>query len=385
MKGMISLQIKNGELTADVEFPVTENELRGSLNEINAPSGISASSSVFVSEVYCPKELELLKDRFLNLDELNYLAKRMDSFDRLEADQFLVGVSKLKDPTEKSLINLTFNLDKFTLCRDVSDYGRIGRAYVLNTEGSVPTGNEADPKYAVIGKDLVDRGLTQMTERGLLVYDPSVELTEVYDRHTFPEYYYKNCNVSVAVRKAERSELIQLPEEELAIEKALARLGAASEDECEITLELNGMDTFSERFMRVIQDDGLYAANELIRQIDKEDLDWAKLAAVAEFTGAHRGEDIALIAKHLDDFVFAPYAMNEEDVGSHFVNNFSEYDLNPDMEVFFDYQGFGESIVERFDGRFVDDGFVCYTGEGGLDELLEQIDSEDEDMGMEEL
>ncbi len=167
---MIRIQIKNGELTADVEFPVTENELRGSLNEINAPSGISASRSVFVSEAYCPKELEMLKDRFLNLDELNYLALRMESFNRLEADQFLIGVSKLKDPTERSLINLTFNLDKFTLCRDVSDYGRIGRAYVLNTEGSVPTGDEADPKYAAIGKDLVDRGLTQITERGLLVY-----------------------------------------------------------------------------------------------------------------------------------------------------------------------------------------------------------------------
>ena len=187
---MISIQIKNGELTADVEFPVTENELRGSLNEINAPSGISASRSVFVSAVYCPKELEMLKDRFLNLDELNYLARRMESFDGLEYDQFLIGISKLKAPTEKDLINLTFNLDHFTLCRDVSILGRIGRAYILNTEGSVPTGDEADPKYAAIGKDLVDRGLTQITERGLLVYDPAVELTEVYDGRCFPPYYY---------------------------------------------------------------------------------------------------------------------------------------------------------------------------------------------------
>ena len=382
---MIKLRIKNGEHETDVRLPITEEGLREKLAEINTGESRLASQSVFVSAVHHPNELSELNERYANLDELNYLAKRMESFDSLEYDQFLIGISKIERPAEKELINLTFNLDHFTLCRDVSDYGRIGRAYVLNTEGSVPTGDEADPKYAVIGKELIDRGLTEFTEKGLLIYDPEAELTEVYDGHTFPEYYYKNCNVSVAVRKAERTELIQLPEEELAIEKALVRLGAASEDECDITLDHNGLDAFSERFMRVIQDEGLYAANELIRQIDKEDLDWAKLAAVAEFTGAHRGEDIALIAKHLDDFVFAPYAMNEEDVGSHFVNNFSEYDLNPDMEVFFDYQGFGESIVERFDGRFVDDGFVCYTGDGSLDELLEQIDSEDEDMGMEEM
>ena len=382
---MIKLRIKNGEHETDVRLPITEKSLREKLTEINCGESRFASQSVFVSTVHHPKELSVLNERYADLDELNYLAKRMESFDSLEYDQFLIGISKIERPAEKDLINLTFNLDHFTLCRDVSDYGRIGRAYVLNIEGSVPTGDEADPKYAVIGKELIDRGLTEFTEKGLLIYDPEAELTEVYDGHTFPEYYYKNCNVSVAVRKAERTELIQLPEEELAIEKALARLGAASEDGCDITLDHNGLAAFSERFMRVIQDEGLYAANELIRQIDKEDLDWAKLAAVAEFTGAHRGEDIALIAKHLDDFVFAPYAMNEEDVGSHFVNNFSEYDLNPDMEVFFDYQGFGESIVERFDGRFVDDGFVCYTGDGSLDELLEQIDSEDEDMGMEEM
>jgi hypothetical protein len=41
----------------------------------------------------------------LNLDELNYLALRMESFNRLEADQFFVGVSKLEEPTKKSLIN----------------------------------------------------------------------------------------------------------------------------------------------------------------------------------------------------------------------------------------------------------------------------------------
>ena len=37
----------------------------------------------------------MLKDHFANLDELNYLGKRMESFDTLEYDQFLIGISKL--------------------------------------------------------------------------------------------------------------------------------------------------------------------------------------------------------------------------------------------------------------------------------------------------
>lgn len=35
----------------------------------------------------------------------------------------------------------------------------------MNTEGAVPAHDEDDPKYAAIGKDLIDRGLAQITEK----------------------------------------------------------------------------------------------------------------------------------------------------------------------------------------------------------------------------
>ena len=52
---------------------------------------------------------------------MNYLAKRLDSFDTMEMDQFLIGISMLDDPSLKNLINLTFNIDHFTLVQDVSN------------------------------------------------------------------------------------------------------------------------------------------------------------------------------------------------------------------------------------------------------------------------
>ena len=60
----------------------------------------------------------------VNLDELNYLAKRMDSFFGDEETQFFEAI-KLEHFTDmKDLINLTFNLDKYTLIKDVSDINR---------------------------------------------------------------------------------------------------------------------------------------------------------------------------------------------------------------------------------------------------------------------
>lgn len=231
---MIKIRIRNDDHEIDLQFPISENKLYAKLAEIHAIEGKDAPQSAFVTEVYWPEELSMLKDRFANLDELNYLARRMESFDYHEYDQFLIGITKLENPTEKDLINLTFNLDHFTLCKDVSSYGKIGREYVMNTEGAVPAHDEDDPKYAAIGKALIDRGLAQITAKGLLIYNLFDELTEVYDGQTFPEYYYENTLASAEVSYNGRTELLLLPGEELAIQKALARLGAPSDSDCEI-------------------------------------------------------------------------------------------------------------------------------------------------------
>lgn len=258
---MIKIRIKNGDQEIDVRFPISEGELYAKLAEVHAIEGRDAPQSAFVTEVYWPEEFFMLKDRYANLDELNYLARRMESFDTLEYDQFLIGISKLDSKEVKNLINLTFNLHHFTLCQDVSSYGKIGRAYVLNTEGSVPAYDEDDPKYAAIGKELIDRGLAQITAKGLLIYKPFEKLTEVYDGQTFPEYYYESTLASAEVNYNGRIELLLLPGEELAIKKTLVRLGAPSDQDCEIKFSLkNGDDSaWEERIEGIIRSEGLYA------------------------------------------------------------------------------------------------------------------------------
>ena len=266
---MIKIRIRNAGHEIDVRFPISESELFAKLAEIHAVEGRNTAQSVYVSEVYWPEEFSALKNWYVNLDELNYLARRMESFDTLEYDQFLIGITKLDSKEVKDLINLTFNLNRFTLCQDVSSYGKIGRAYVLNTEGSVPAYDEDDPKYAAIGKELIDRGLAQITAKGLLIYNPFEKLTEVYDGQTFPEYYYESTLASAEVGYNDRTELILLPGEELAIKKALARLGAPSDQDCEIKFSLQNGDgkffdheTFDDRLVSMRSRSSTSAANQ---------------------------------------------------------------------------------------------------------------------------
>ena len=381
---MIKIRIRNAGHEIDVRFPISESELFAKLAEIHAVEGRNTAQSVYVSEVYWPEEFSALKNWYVNLDELNYLARRMESFDTLEYDQFLIGITKLDSKEVKDLINLTFNLNRFTLCQDVSSYGKIGRAYVLNTEGSVPAYDEDDPKYAAIGKELIDRGLAQITAKGLLIYNPFEKLTEVYDGQTCPEYYYESTLASAEVGYNDRTELILLPGEELAIKKALARLGAPSDQDCEIKFSLQNGDgnAWEERIEGIIRSEGLYAANKMLHSLDTGDMDWDKLTAAVELADVKSAANIAAVAEDLEEFGFLSDAKDESDIGHFLVDNVDEYGMNIEMEDYFDFSGFGEHFAEEHDGQFVNGGFVYFDSDRTLDEFLEELESEDEGMDM---
>ncbi len=269
--------------------------------------------------------------------------------------------------------------------QDISNYGKIGRAYVLNTEGAVPANDEDDPKYAAIGKDLIDRGLAQITAKGLLIYDPTKEISEVYDGHTFPPYYDRSDYVVDALLEYNgRQELLLLPEEELAIGKAVARLGAPSIHDCTIGIDASNLDV--EPILKKVQDlmnsEGLYEVNAMLKSLSSENMDWKKLAAVAELADVQKASQIASLAAHLDEFAFIPKVSNENDVAHYLVDNVEGYSMNPEMEDFFDFSAFGEQFAEEHDGQFVNGGFAYYSGYGSMDELLEDIMSEDEGMTM---
>jgi len=381
---MIKIRIQNAAYNTDIRFPISEAALSEKLDEIYVLKNRESSQSVFVAEVCWPEEFSMLKNNFANLDELNYLGKRMESFDALEYDQFIIGVSKLEKPNVKALINLTFNLSHFTLCKDVSSYAKLGRAYILNTEGMVSAGDDDEAKYAAIGKKLIDRGFTQVTARGLLIYDPLDKPEEVYDGKTFPEYYYKNSLLNICAEYKGRKELLQLPDEELAIKKAIARLGKPYMEECSFKIASHNIESaeWVKRIEDIIKKEGIYEANAMVKSLDREEMDWDKLSAMVELAGVHKAANIAFLAENYDEFYFIQNVDTEEDVGRYLADNESEYNLALEMEDFFDFAGFGEHFAEEHDGRFINGGFVYFDGDNTLDKFLEDIETESDDITM---
>lgn len=101
---MIKIRIRNDDHEIDVQFPISENKLYAKLAEIHAIEGKDAPQSAFVTEVYWPEELSMLKDRFANLDELNYLARRMESFDYHEYDHLLLTLNEQNSLADANML-----------------------------------------------------------------------------------------------------------------------------------------------------------------------------------------------------------------------------------------------------------------------------------------
>ncbi len=135
----------------------------------------------------------------VNVEELNYLAKRLDSFDTGEAAQFQAMAHKLELFELKDLINLTFCCQQATVITDFSDLAAVGRNHYMNLHGgsaSVDELNALDGKKTA--RQLIESGSGTITPYGV-VYDNGMKLEQVYDGRFFPCYYYEPNAITVAV------------------------------------------------------------------------------------------------------------------------------------------------------------------------------------------
>lgn len=369
---MIKLKIKYGNSQTDIRFPCTEKALQKALAEIGAEQ--VRPLELYVTEVVFPEELAFLQDRFVNLDEVNFLGKRMDSFFGDEEYQFYEAMKLEGFDTLPDLINLSFNLNRYPLIRDIGDMGKIGREYLLTVNGCIPAHDEDDPKYAQLGRELIQSGNGIFTEHGMLFVDENTPFQRSYDGQTFPAYLYDPGVLCVA--KAEyggKTEYLYFPCEEEAIDKAFARLGTTA-DEVKITLEDFNTDSpeWFGRFREIAAEEGVYELNRLAAAVNSADMDMEKLWAVAEYAEAEDAEQLARLAKNIDCFTFVEGANYFQEIGEYVTQNNEDFTVNPAVAKFFDYRAFGEHIGEIYYGKFVDGGFIYNDTDTSLLDILYQ-------------
>jgi len=186
-----------GELVGEwVKFPTTADELKKVFERIGIGSEDDFGNPYeewFITDYDC--YVGGLYDKlgeYANLDELNYLASKLDDMDRSEYNQFLAAMEMGEHTGSiQDLINLTENLDCYDVYPDIEDHDDLGRYYIDELEAmQVPDYLRNYIDYEACGRDVAMEEGGEFTEFGY-VRDTGSRFYEVYDgdRENIPEEY----------------------------------------------------------------------------------------------------------------------------------------------------------------------------------------------------
>lgn len=186
-----------GELVGEwVKFPTTTEELKEVFNRI----GIGQKDDFghpyeewFIMDYDCYVDgLYSKLGEYENLDELNYIASKLDEMDQRDYARFQAAM-EIGDYTSslQEIINHTENLDCYDIYPDIHDYDDLGRYYIEELEVTqVPAHLQNYIDYEVYGRDVALEENGTFTDQ-CYVRDTPKAFHEYYDgeRGSIPDEY----------------------------------------------------------------------------------------------------------------------------------------------------------------------------------------------------
>ena len=323
----------------------------------------------------------------VNVEELNYLAKRLDSFDTGEAAQFQAMAHKLELFELKDLINLTFCCQQATVITDFSDISAVGRNHYMNLHGGSARVDELEALDGVeTARQLIENGNGAVTPYGV-VYDNGMKLEQIYDGRFFPCYYYKPNVITVAVTsKAEPEDTehitwLFLPMVQEEIDRALQRAGITDPADVRLRMEDTQLPDEVDVLLDMEQE-SLADLNALAQAADALSTDdMKKLGAVVTMAKPQNAEQVKNLAENLDLFDFAPGAHTPEEYGKYMIRQSGHFDYDENLDEFYDYEGYALQRMNEEDGMFTDRGYIAYKGYSSLREIMNGDQSSHMKMG----
>lgn len=330
------------------------------------------------------KRMEMLT---VNVEELNYLAKRLESFDDGEAAQFQAMAHKLELFKLKDFINLTFCCQQTTVITDFSDLAAIGRDHYMNLHGGSARVDELE---ALDGEEtarqLIENGNGTITPYGV-AYDNGIKLEQVYDGQFFPCYYYEpNASALALTSKAEPEDTehitwLFLPMAQEEIDRALLRAGITNPPEIRLRLVESHLPDEVDVLLDMEQE-SLADLNTLAQATEALSSDAIKkLGAVVALAKPQNAEQVKNLVENLDLFDFAPGAHSPAEYGKYMIQRSGHFDYDENLDEFYDYEGYALQRMNEEDGMFTGRGYIAYKGYTSLAEIMDGSQSSHMEMG----
>lgn len=363
--------------TATIPFPIPRDEYDRTMELLDGMgigdplrrdcqvTGLDSSYSI----------LNRLVTQSVNVDELDYLAKRLDSFCDGEDAQFQAMAHRLDIFDIKDFINLTFSCQLATVITDFSDLEQTGKDHALKLDGGAMASaeyNELDGR--AIALDLIQSGNGTITPYGV-VFGNGMELEEVYDGHHFPLYFYEIPLLNLEIRSERPDspvEYLSLPTSEKQIERTLLRAGVTDMGSAVWDVESGELSEQVAMAIHLERED-IDSLNRLCRAIESlDEAERKKLDAVVLMAKPGSAGEVRQLAENLDLFDFAPDVQTLEDYGRYLICESGHFEYDENLEDFYNYHYFGEVHSLEDGGEFTDLGYVSYHGDLTLTELMHE-------------
>ncbi len=126
----MKIRVSNGKQHRDLNLPMQDDELSRVMREMGINDTVPYCTLSAVWNDRNPLvELEGLQ---VNMDEVNFFAKRMDSLTDYQQDVLSVYVKNRSINGLKDYINLTFSIAGLSLITDFSEVGKVGRQLYMD-------------------------------------------------------------------------------------------------------------------------------------------------------------------------------------------------------------------------------------------------------------
>ena len=360
-----------------IPFPIPPDQYDstiGMLESLDIGDPLARDCTVEEIQGPCPI-LKRLEETKVNVDELDYLVKRLDSFTDSELAQFQGMAYRLGTSDMTDLINLTFCCQQATVITDFSDLEQIGREHYMNLHGGCASMEELEQLDAHrTALDLILNDTSgQITPYGV-VYDNGMQLEQLYDGCHFPDYKYSGSLMDVSltsVHDARQTVFLSLPMPERQMERLIFRSGFESEDFAQLTIQ---SCEFPQSLRPILSKDqeSVFDLNRLCRACSGlSRQEWSKLEAAAAIAAPEDSAQLRRLAENLDLFDFVPDVHTPEEYGRHMIQQSGRFDYDSELDAFYDYEKYGRQRIQEEQGRFTEPGYIAYHGTLTLDELIQ--------------
>lgn len=389
MKAVLSNARQPAYGAASIPFPIRKKQYDSTIGMLaGLDIGDAVKRDCKVEEISGEYPiLRHLEGTSVNVDELDYLAKRMDSFDKNELAKFSAMAVSQDIRDIKNMINLTFCFQDFPLVRDFTDLEKVGRSCHMDRNGGVLPPESEQMDFRQVALDLLRGEQGQITPYGV-IYDEGFQMEQLYDGRHFPQYRYEDGTMEVEVipdrlpHENKPSTFLSLPLTELQLERALLR-GECLEGDIEVRLLDSRLPEEADAAIDFERDD-ITELNRLCHILSplKQD-DMEKLGAVVWLAKPTSAAEMGNLARRLDLFDFVPGIRTATDYGRHMIMHSGHFEYDENLSDFYDFEKYGRQRMEEEYGQFNDRGYVSYHGVVSMEELLAGVPCERMDMTME--